>query len=504
MTPGVARPKNAHASGPSPAALPVHPFRFVANPRVPWLAGPHGDVLTDLRSAVLGGGGALVLTGEAGTGKTVIANTLAALMRLKGMAVGRLGYPIQRPENFFQAVGEAFGWPDVRPETVAETAERCLADAQARDTRALLIVEDAQRLGPNVPAQIARLVKLARRQGADRRSPLSVLLVGDGTFLELLGSPANAELESVIEGRHELRPLTEDEVRAYIEHRLIIAESPPDLFTGPATKKIAQLSGGVTRVINALCDRALTEASRQGVRNVGPKLVTTSADDVNPERSARSPERPEVAPVEAPSAPTRVRKTYRNALLAGVGGLVLVALPSAYTVRHIRPQVAVARVAPPSVLQPPSTGHIPASTSGVSTEEEPDEETSESERDLPSAMAPAGGASGIDPSTAMPPPPSQTAATMPAPPPKTTSTPPVTPPPPRPALTASAPAIPARTLREPAAPRPESPPTVSRPSSRPPGPAPTRGPALDARRNAEPDPSSVIDWLLREAPRTAN
>ena len=451
-----------------------------ANARVPWLAGPHGDVLTALRSAVFGGAGVLVLTGEAGTGKSVVARTLAELMRAQGMAIARLDHPAQAPDQFLQAVGEAYGWPDSRSETVRATAERYLADAHARGTRAVLIVDDAHRLSHDVLAQVALLVKLARQHGADQSPPLTVLLVGQDKFLETLESPENAVLESLVDGRYRLRPLTEEEALRYIE-RLIVAESAPHVFTRPAMHKIAESSRGIPRDIDALCEAALIDASRRRARPVETKPTppSTPAPAAKATRPAAKPVKRAVkvkARVQAP----RLRKASRNTVLVGVGVLALIALPAAYTVRDLWPQPAAARVRPATAPAEPAIAAV-------------------------SVEAPS-----VEPTAPAPPTVQESAVTVPETSPTIPETLPTAaapPPAPQPTVAIAAPSIAAPALRERPKLRPEPPaPAVARPMSPPPAERPlaAQRPARPAAPQAGPDPSAVIDWLFRDAPRASD
>ena len=471
-----------YTAGPPSAAPRTAASRFGANPRIPWLAGPHGDVLTGLRSAVFGGAGALVLTGDAGTGKTLVARTLAELMRAQGMAIAHLDRPAQSPDDFLQAVGEAYGWPDTRLETVRATAERYLADAHARGTRALLIVEDVHRLGRDVAAQVALLVKLARQRGADQRPPLTVLLVGHDRFLETLQSPENAVLESLIDGRYRLRPLTEDEVHRYIERR-VVAESARHGFTRPAMNKIAEISRGIPRDIDVLCEAALIDASRQRLRLVGTPLIPASAAAVTATREAPPSPRSAVR-VKARVRAPRVRKTSRNTVLVGVGVLALVALPTAYIARHVRPQPAAARM-PPSIAPPSQPANVLVAVEAPLAD--------------PPTAPPTMQAS--EPPTPAPPTVQESAVTVP----ETSPAPPAPPPAPRPPLAVAAPSVAAPALRERPMLRPEPPTSaVSRPMPPRERPLPSPRPGRPAAQHAEPDPSAVVDWLFRDAPRASD
>ena len=470
-------------------AARISPFQFTSNPVLSWLAGPYGDILTKLRTEVVGGAGALVLTGEVGTGKTMIANTVAAFLLPHGVAIGRVEYPSDDPDDFCQSVGEAFGWQDVRNETFFPRAEEFLGETHLREGRALLVVEEAQRLGRHVFAHIARLVTRSRRIGGDRGSPLTVLLVGQDDLTAVLDAPENATMKSVVQASYRLRPLTEDEVQEYIQHQLIIANAPRDLFTPPALKRVADISRGIPRVINTLCHRAVIEAARQGVRNIGPKLVQASDDALIPLRGT-GVVHPAAAPsttVTAPSARSRTRKTHWVKLAAVAGGLVLVTLSVGYAVHQVRREAAVARfVAPPTPPPTPST-QTPVTTPSSTEAPPPRLETSAS---APVTVAPTAPVEAPRPAPTAPV--QVTTPMVPVEAPRAT--------PPAPAHVITPPATQQRAVVRPPAPTPIAPPPAAVRAR----PEPTRQAPTTAGRKPEPDPMNVIDWLFRDAPRSAD
>jgi type II secretory pathway predicted ATPase ExeA len=425
----------------------------------------------------------LVLTGDPGTGKSIVARTLAELMRAQGMAIARLDRPAQTPDDFLQAVAEGFGWPEVRSGNVRAAAERYLADGLARGTRALLIVEDAHRLGREVPAQVAHLVKSARQHGADQAPPLTVLLVGHEKFLDTLDSEENAVLESVIDGRYRLQPLTEDEVHRYIE-RFAAAESASRVFTKPAMNKIAEISRGIPRDIDALCEAALSSASRPRAWLGTPAIPASTAATPATRQATDSPR--SAVKVNARLQVPRLRKPSRKIVLVAAGMVVLIALPAAYTLlRQITPQWAAARMTP-SIPPPPPTAEVAVPVETPPVELPPPTEATVQE-------------SAAVPDAAPTPAPVQERS---VPVPETALTPPAPSPVPRPTAVA-APSVAAPALRERPTPRPEPPaPAASRPA--PPRERPPAAPRPARSAAAESDGSAAIDWLFRNTPRASD
>jgi general secretion pathway protein A len=458
-------------SQPSPDAaeprlelVPARAFLFTCEPRFTWLGGPYGDVVTTLRSAVLDGAGALVLTGEPGTGKTVIANTLAALLRPNGVTIGRIDFPSRDRREFLEAVGKAYGWPDVRGEAFVPIAERFLSETLARETRALLILEEAQGLGADVLAEVASLAQLSKRVGGDHGSPLSILLVGQDELLEVLRSPEHAALETTIAGRHRLRRLTEDEVRGYIEHRLDITESPRDRFTPSAIGRIAELSHGIPRVINTLCERALTEASRLAATTVDAKLVDVAAEEQVAPGSADFPASISPTTVEPSAAPAPLRRPGRGAAVVVILVAAL-ALAAAYTVQRLAHQPVAAKPTPlaPSAQTPTDA---PAPRDAPSAPDSTSAEPVTGAIPTTPGEAPSPEASGAERG-------------------------------PTPEIASPSISLPAREIAPPRAPDASPLPRSPSPPARQ---APDRRESGTAGRDA-PDSGGIIDWLLRESPR---
>ena len=89
-----------------------------------------------------------------------------------------------------------------------------------------------------------------------------------------------ASWRSASPGRYHLAPLSGDETRGYVRHRLRVAGATRDLFTDGALREVHRLAGGVPRVINVICDRALLGAYSQGQHRIPAKLVRRSVAEV--------------------------------------------------------------------------------------------------------------------------------------------------------------------------------------------------------------------------------
>ena len=171
---------------------------------------------------------------------------------------------------------------------------RSLAPIQAH---AVVIIDEAQHLQPDVLEQIRLLSNIDDERG----TLLQIILVGQTDLEPLLSRPELRQLQQRVSRRFRLEPLNRDEVKEYIDHRLALARDgkPPSQapgatelarelaewagtnagveFTPDAIHAVSQLSGGLPRVINLLCDRSLEEAYASRLRLIDRPLILTAA-----------------------------------------------------------------------------------------------------------------------------------------------------------------------------------------------------------------------------------
>jgi type II secretory pathway predicted ATPase ExeA len=260
-------------------------FQPTTDPKLLWRSGQYADALARLSAAVEGGHGLFLLVGEVGTGKSILTNALVESLAEEGIQVGKVPYPSLELLDFHAVVAEAFGLSSdlLTAEAFSEQLARFVREAHGRTERVLLVIDDAQRLRPQVLAEIARLL--------DGEGILSILLVGESGLWAVLREADNLDLTSRATVRCELGPLGAEEVTAYIRHLLTIASIDPDRFTADASREVAALCDGIPRLINEVCDRALAIADRQGLPAVGVALVKecAAAADGAADRSVRVP-----------------------------------------------------------------------------------------------------------------------------------------------------------------------------------------------------------------------
>jgi general secretion pathway protein A len=157
-----------------------------------------------------------------------------------------------------------------------------LLDLRAKGRQAVLILEEAQNLKPEVLEQIRLLTNLETNE----HKLLQMIMIGQPELIDLLSQPQLRQLSQRITARYHLGPLFPIEVPLYVDHRLAEAGvARGHLFSPAALKKLFRLSGGLPRLINVICDRALLGAYVQGKTQVDRKTLITAAREVSGEES---------------------------------------------------------------------------------------------------------------------------------------------------------------------------------------------------------------------------
>ena len=256
------------------------PFAITPDPRYLYLGTQHADALAHLVYGINDAGGFIQLTGEVGTGKTTTIRSL--LVRAPAQAeIALIVNPRLSPRDFLQTICEELGvaLADGAGASVKLLVDRLndyLLQAHAAGRRVVLIVDEAQNLDPEVLEQVRLLTNLE----TESQKLLQIILIGQPELRALLNRTELRQLAQRITARYHLQPLANEETAAYVRHRLRIANATREIFTPGALREVHRLSGGVPRLINIICDRALLGAYTRDAHEVGAALVRRAAGEV--------------------------------------------------------------------------------------------------------------------------------------------------------------------------------------------------------------------------------
>ncbi len=263
------------------------PFSLTPDPRFLFLSGSHQEALAHLLYGIEQGEGFIAITGEVGTGKTTLCRAL--LQRLgPGTEVALVFNPILLGEELLRTVSIEFGLvtEGYSRADLNNQLNRFLLQTSREGRRALLIIDESQNLDPATLEEIRLLSNLETSSS----KLIQIVFFGQPELDEMLDSRELRQLRQRITVRWTLAPLNVAETRDYVRHRLKVAAGKEcDLFTDKALREIQRRTGGIPRLINVLCDRAMLAGYAAGVSVMKPNLINQAAREILSARSRRRP-----------------------------------------------------------------------------------------------------------------------------------------------------------------------------------------------------------------------
>ncbi len=262
------------------------PFSIAPNPRYLYLSQRHQEALAHLLYGIHGDGGFVLLTGAIGAGKTTVCRCLLEQIP-DNCDVAYIFNPKLSVTELLSTICHEFGIDCPADNTsikiFVDHINAHLLDAHARGRNSVLIIDEAQNLAPDVLEQMRLLTNLE----TERRKLLQIILIGQPELAALLERPGLSQLAQRIVARYHLDPLDKAEIAAYVQHRLAVSGTQRQLIPAALAGLLHRLSGGVPRIINVLCDRALLGAFTQGKDKVDRATLLQAAREVLPPSSAR-------------------------------------------------------------------------------------------------------------------------------------------------------------------------------------------------------------------------
>jgi general secretion pathway protein A len=260
--------------------LRLNPFEITPDPSFLFSTARHNEALASLYYGVRARKGFVVLTGEVGTGKTMLVRCVLELLRRTGVAFAYVFNPSLSALEFIRYIAGDFGLPvagKAKDELVLALSA-FLVDRHQRKLATLLVVDEAHHLSPELLEEVRLLTNLETTQ----QKLLQIVLAGQPELDEMLDSFELRQIKQRIALRCHLEPLNLEETQGYIQRRLQIAGGPPDvmIFSEAATNAIFRHSNGFPRLINTICENALLSGYARRAAVIPAEVVDEVAQDL--------------------------------------------------------------------------------------------------------------------------------------------------------------------------------------------------------------------------------
>lgn len=259
--------------------LKEKPFRITPDPRFLYLSEKHGEALDHLIYGIRQGEGFMVITGDVGTGKTTVVRSLLEQLDGQQIKTAVVLNPLLDLEELLKTVLEDFGLSprgNHRKELI-DQLNSFLLSLNREGKQAVVIIDEAQNLTPQLLEELRSLSNLE----TDQEKLLQIVLVGQLELWKQLNRPELRQLQQRISVRYRIGPLSFQETKAYIAHRLQVAGAGEAIiFSGRALRRIYRLSGGIPRLINLICDRTLLVLFTEQKKEAGPAQVRKALESL--------------------------------------------------------------------------------------------------------------------------------------------------------------------------------------------------------------------------------
>jgi general secretion pathway protein A len=287
--------------------LKRNPFDITPDPSFLFPTRKHNEALAALYYGVKRRKGFVVLTGEVGTGKTVLIRCLLQILNRANVAFAYVFNPRLSAMEFLQYVVADLHLPTAgksKSELLIELSNYAI-DRHHKGLTTVLVVDEAHHLSADVLEEIRLLTNLETRDS----KLLQILLAGQPELDEKLDSVDLRQLKQRIALRSHLDALDLEETCGYVYRRLNIAgsENPAELFPMETLVELHRQSRGLPRVVNTICENSLIHGYARQLKSIVPEVIDEVAADfrLNVTHSIAAA----AEPVEDPSEVTRAART---------------------------------------------------------------------------------------------------------------------------------------------------------------------------------------------------
>ncbi|OQY12311.1 MAG: hypothetical protein B6I30_05055 [Desulfobacteraceae bacterium 4572_187] len=253
------------------------PFQITTDPKFIWLGEKHLEALSTLKYGIVENKGFLLLTGDVGTGKTILINCLVSKLDIEAI-IATIPDPDLEILDFFNSLADSFKI-DKKFESKGDFLVHLkdfLHKAHAENQNVLLIIDEAQRLNHKLLEEIRLLSNIELYN----KKLINIFFVGQNEFNDILMQEQNRAVRQRITLRYNIDPLTKNETREFIKHRLEVAGAKGNIFTASAIHEIYLFSSGYPRLINVICDHALLTGYTKGIKKINVRIIRECAEEL--------------------------------------------------------------------------------------------------------------------------------------------------------------------------------------------------------------------------------
>lgn len=259
--------------------LQRNPFEITPDPSFLFPTKKHNEALASLYYGVRQRKGFTVLTGEVGTGKTVLVRCLLNILSKGNVAFAYVFNPLLSPTEFLQYIAGDLRLPTTgknKSELLLELSSYVI-DRHRKGLITVLVVDEAHHLSIEVLEEIRLLTNLETAEA----KLLQILLVGQPELDEKLDSVDLRQLKQRVALRSHLSSLDMEETCGYVYRRLQIAgnATPTEIFPVETIAELHRQSRGFPRLINTICENALIQGYARQVRSIPPEVIEEIAKD---------------------------------------------------------------------------------------------------------------------------------------------------------------------------------------------------------------------------------
>ncbi|MHB1231656.1 MAG: ExeA family protein [Burkholderiales bacterium] len=254
------------------------PFSITPDTAFSFASGVFQEAINTLLIAVKNGEGFIKITGEVGTGKTLLCRKFLASLD-DGYVSAYIPNPYLEPRTLLAALAEELNLNiqrDLDQHLILKSLTLALLEFAREGKRVVVTLDEAQAM----PIETLEALRLLSNLETEKRKLLQVVLFGQPELNTKLDLPALRQLKQRIAFHYELRALTRDELDYYVAHRLTVAgHQGGALFTKGALSVLYRASGGTPRIVNILCHKSLLLVFGEGKQQVDERHVRAAASD---------------------------------------------------------------------------------------------------------------------------------------------------------------------------------------------------------------------------------